>query len=91
MKPMRPAHNEWRLRRALVVTSFAAIGGMLAGPLPAAAAPRAPAAGSCSETCNQKAAECLDGCETKHKEDKARVECKLGCATERQKCDAECK
>ena len=46
--------------------------------------------GSCSEGCDRKAAECLEGCDAKFKEDKPRVECKLQCATDRQKCDAAC-
>jgi hypothetical protein len=44
----------------------------------------------CSESCDRKASECLEGCDAKFKEDKPRVECKLQCATDRQKCDAAC-
>ncbi len=46
---------------------------------------------SCSETCDRKAAECVDGCEARFKEDKLRVECKMACADVRQKCDKDCK
>ena len=51
----------------------------------------APAAGSCSDECDRKAAECVDACEAAHKEAKPRVECKLACVTEREKCEKGCK
>jgi hypothetical protein len=53
-------------------------------------APRAPQAGSCTESCDRKASECLDACDAKFKDDKPRVECKMQCATDRQKCESAC-
>jgi hypothetical protein len=52
--------------------------------------PSSPASGACSESCDRKASECLDACSAKFKDDKPRVECKVQCAADRQKCDAAC-
>jgi len=51
----------------------------------------APTAGSCSDECDRKAADCVDVCEATHKEAKPRVECKLACIAEREKCEKSCK
>jgi hypothetical protein len=49
------------------------------------------AAPSCSDDCNHKASDCIDGCEEKFKDDdKARVTCKFECATKRQQCEKNC-
>jgi hypothetical protein len=51
----------------------------------------APNAASCSEECNRKASDCLDGCEDRFKtDDRARVTCKFECANQRQQCEKEC-
>src|SRR5260370_22922224 len=42
---------------------------------------------ACSESCDRKASDCLDACETKFKDDKPRVECKMQCSVDRQKCE----
>ncbi len=78
-------------RFAVRVASFALVT-VVAARLVAAGADTAPAprAGSCSEACDRKAAECLEECDGRFKEDKPRVECKMQCATDRQKCDAAC-
>jgi hypothetical protein len=49
-----------------------------------------PTAGSCSAECDRKAAECVDACDAAHKEAKARVECKLTCIADREKCEKGC-
>ena len=55
----------------------------------AAAAPEG--APSCSEQCNRRASDCLDGCEERFKnDDKARVTCKFDCTNQRQKCEKDC-
>jgi hypothetical protein len=82
---MKRADKAWRLRRALAATLFALAGAsVFADPVGAADAL------SCSESCDRKASDCLDACDAKHKDDKPRVECKMQCATERQKCEAAC-
>lgn len=46
---------------------------------------------SCSEACNRKASDCLDGCEERFKnDDKARVTCKFECTNQRQRCEKDC-
>jgi hypothetical protein len=50
-----------------------------------------PNAASCSEQCNRKASDCLDGCEERFKDDdKGRVTCKFECANKRQQCEKNC-
>jgi hypothetical protein len=85
MERMNPTDKAWRPRRALAVTFFA-----LFGALYISASAGAADALSCSENCDRKASDCLDACEAKFKDDKPRVECKLQCASERQKCEANC-
>ena len=85
MERMKLPDKAPSLRRALASTAFAlGVGLFFAGPA-GAGEPR-----SCSENCDRRAAECLDACETKFKEDKPRVECKMQCATDRQKCEGAC-
>lgn len=48
-------------------------------------------AGSCSMDCDRKASDCIDGCEAKFQDPKARVECKLACVTSREKCESNCR
>ena len=50
----------------------------------------APHAGSCNESCDHKASDCIDACEAQQKDDKARVTCKLACIGEREKCSKVC-
>jgi hypothetical protein len=46
---------------------------------------------ACAEDCTRRAADCLDGCEEKFKDDdKGRVTCKFECATKRQQCEKDC-
>jgi hypothetical protein len=71
----------------VIKTAFAALFVTLAVVAMSSAAP---AAGSCSAECDRKAAECVDACEAQHKDAKARVECKLGCITAREKCEKGC-
>jgi hypothetical protein len=71
----------------VIKTAFAA---MVVTFAVAALSGAAPAAGSCSAECDRKAAECVDACEAQHKGAKARVECKLGCITAREKCEKGC-
>jgi hypothetical protein len=85
MERMKRADKAWRSRPALAATLLALLGA-LASTDPAGAAD----ALSCSENCDRKASDCLDACDSKHKEDKPRVECKMQCATERQKCESSC-
>jgi hypothetical protein len=65
---------------------------LAAGATPASAARvDAPSGASCSSACDRKAAECLDACEERFKDDaRARVTCKVDCATARQACDKNC-
>jgi hypothetical protein len=85
MERMKRADKAWRPRPALVATLFALLGALvLADPVGAADSR------SCSESCDRKASDCIDVCETKYKDDKPRVECKLQCATDRQKCESAC-
>jgi hypothetical protein len=58
---------------------------------PAAQGRRAPAASPCDSACDQKASDCIDVCEDKLKDDKTRVECKLTCVSEREKCEKKCR
>ena len=85
MERMKRADKAWRIRRVLPAA-------VLAVPLAVFAATGAGAADSkaCSESCDRKASDCLDGCEAKHREDKPRVECKMQCAADRQKCESAC-
>jgi hypothetical protein len=46
---------------------------------------------SCSAECDKKASDCVDACEAKHAEPKPRVECKVACITDREKCEKDCK
>jgi hypothetical protein len=46
---------------------------------------------SCSAECDRKASECVDACEAQHSEAKPRVECKVACIAEREKCEKDCK
>ena len=71
--------------KALVIAALGLTLGAFSAAEAGAADPKA-----CNESCDRKASECLDGCETKFKEDKPRVECKLNCTVERQKCEAAC-
>jgi len=46
---------------------------------------------SCTEQCNRRASDCLDGCEERFKnDDKSRVTCKFECANQRQQCEKDC-
>jgi hypothetical protein len=80
---MNRTDKAWRVRRVLAAM-FVAL----------AAAVSADSAGadsrSCHESCDRKASDCLDACDATHKDDKPRIECKLQCATERQKCESAC-
>ena len=84
--------------RAMPSVAFlATIGGLFVlappAPLDAGTAARGdvPHGPSCAADCNRKASECLDACEEKFKtDDKGRVTCKFGCATDRQKCEKDC-
>jgi len=49
-----------------------------------------PAASACSEACDKKASDCVDVCELKLKEDKPRIQCKLACIADREKCEKDC-
>jgi hypothetical protein len=74
---------------------LAALGGLLAlaSSSPSDASPRGEIRGapSCSDDCNRKASDCLDGCEEKFKDDdKARVTCKFACTQTRQQCEKDC-
>ena len=86
--PKRPAVLVFALMFALfglVPTGRTAEGRAL---LPAATP--APHAGSCNESCDHKASDCIDACEAQQKDDKARVTCKLACIGEREKCSKGC-
>jgi hypothetical protein len=95
MDRMRASHKSRSSRRALagVATALLAICPFIEAASAARARPkpRAPDAGVCTESCDRKASDCVDGCEVTFKEAKPRVECKLDCANERQKCEADCK
>ena len=49
------------------------------------------AASSCSDACDKKASDCVDVCEDKFKDDKPRLQCKMTCIGEREKCEKDCK
>jgi len=51
----------------------------------------APAQTSCSAACDKAASSCDDVCEAQHKDAKPRIECKLRCIAEREKCEKGCK
>lgn len=51
----------------------------------------APANTDCSASCDKAAAACNDACETQHKDAKPRVECKIRCIEERERCEKGCK
>jgi hypothetical protein len=61
-----------------------------AGPLAISASPPEPL-DTCSASCDKKASDCVDACEAKYQEAKPRVECKVVCITEREKCEKDCK
>jgi len=96
MRAVVASFSTWSLRRAFMAF-LATLGGLLvlAPPAPldagAAGGGQPPRAASCSDDCNRRASDCLDGCEEKFKtDDKGRVTCKFGCATDRQKCEKDC-
>jgi len=87
--PRRPGSDALRFSiRVIAFASVALLGTRLVTAHGGSATP--PRGGSCSEACDRKAADCLEGCDGRFKEDKPRVECKIQCATDRQKCDAAC-
>lgn len=50
-----------------------------------------PAKGNCSASCDQRASECEEACEARHKDEpKLRVECKLACIEKRALCEKGC-
>ena len=85
MERMKRADKASRLALSLASTFFALLAAVFVADSAVAADFR-----SCSESCDRKASDCLDACESKHKDDKPRVECKMQCTTERQKCEAAC-
>lgn len=50
----------------------------------------APAQSSCSAACDKAASACDDACETKHKDAKERIQCKLTCIEKRERCEKGC-
>jgi hypothetical protein len=90
------AKRAWSSRSS-VLTLLATLGGfvVLVSATPSEAdvgsRQRMLGAPSCSDDCNRKASDCLDGCEEKFKgDDKARVTCKFECTQTRQKCEKDC-
>jgi hypothetical protein len=75
---------------SLLVMTFGGLGPLLAAPV-AAIDRRPPAASACSEDCDKKAAACVDACEEKFKDDAPRIQCKMACIGDRQKCEKDCK
>ena len=49
-----------------------------------------PRAGTCQEECDRKASACVDVCDAKYQEDRARVPCKLACIDDRKACAKNC-
>jgi hypothetical protein len=45
---------------------------------------------ACSASCDHHASDCIDSCEDRFKDDKPRVQCKLACIGEREKCSTAC-
>src|SRR5262249_25151810 len=85
MERMNRVDKAWRCRPPLAARLFAVLGALVSVQPLGAADSR-----SCSESCDRKAADCVDACDAKHKDDKPRVECKIQCATDRQKCESAC-
>src|SRR3954454_25331944 len=93
----RSARGGWVLKSALflvaVMLGFAAGEGSSAaeGETGVLALSESAPPETCSQGCDRKASECVDACESKYQEAKPRVECKVGCIGEREKCDKDCK
>jgi hypothetical protein len=85
MERMNRLDKVLRPRPALAATLLALLGAPLSVHPVGAADSR-----SCSESCDRKAADCVDACDAKHKDDKPRVECKIQCVADRQKCESAC-
>jgi len=90
-----PSWKPWSIGGWLVLVALSGVP-LFAGDVRAADSRRGqpktgPSTSSCSDACDKKASDCVDVCEEKFKDDKPRVQCKMACIADREKCEKECK